>query len=243
MNSIGAPAGKARLVNLLDDEEVRFDYNPTEIGLVHDADASITYHRTDSPTGSSGANVNLSQSTGSTRLQFSQLIFVGRQCREKVDLLCAWVLPNLLIRDRASATRAANPASSTSSRAVNPPSATSTRAANPVSSVLAGAAPPALPQTKKRPPLKFEWGAAHNGFDFEVELMRFDCSYTRFSPAGMPVRAEVRNLTLHLVTHDLKEFAGNGFSRDVPAGAPGRNSPMGDPLRSAAPPRLKMGSP
>ncbi|MFF4934825.1 hypothetical protein ACFY2H_39115 [Streptomyces griseofuscus] len=212
MNSPITPDRKAHLLNLLSGKEVRFDYNPAEIGLAHDADAGAMYVRPDKPGASSGAGLSAFLSVGSTRLHFSQLIFVGQGCRDKVDLLCDWVLPNVPL---------------TSAHSV----------------VLGADGVEAKPQMK-RPPLRFEWGPAKDGFNIEVELMRFDCSYTRFSATGTPVRAEVRNLTLHLVKHDLSEFSGNGFSPGPPSGPTGGGTardPMGDPLRSAAPPRLTGG--
>lgn len=53
----------------------------------------------------------------------------------------------------------------------------------------------------KRERLRFQWGSRGTGFDYEVELMRFECMYTRFAHNGRPTRAEVRNLTLHVLSH------------------------------------------
>ncbi|MEU8825019.1 hypothetical protein [Streptomyces sp. NPDC048636] len=47
--------------------------------------------------------------------------------------------------------------------------------------------------------LVFEWGNSTSGFNYAVQLMRFDCTYTRFTSDGVPVRAEVRNLTMHIL--------------------------------------------
>ncbi|WP_435241626.1 hypothetical protein [Streptomyces cucumeris] len=47
--------------------------------------------------------------------------------------------------------------------------------------------------------LTFEWGNSTAGFNYAVQLMRFDCTYTRFTGDGIPIRAEVRNLTMHIL--------------------------------------------
>ncbi|MFI8221224.1 hypothetical protein [Streptomyces sp. NPDC085932] len=92
----------------------------------------------------------------------------------------------------------------------------------------------------KRPRLRFRWGAKGAGFDYEVELMRFDCTYTRFSRNGRPIRAEVRNLTLHVLSHDgAASAAGTGSAGPQavvgggPAGLPPgtRTNPNTDPTR------------
>ncbi|RSS80290.1 hypothetical protein EF919_40710, partial [Streptomyces sp. WAC02707] len=46
----------------------------------------------------------------------------------------------------------------------------------------------------RRERLTFEWGVKGAGFHYTVELMRFDCTYTRFTRTGVPIRAEIRNL-------------------------------------------------
>lgn len=93
----------------------------------------------------------------------------------------------------------------------------------------------------KRPRLYFQWGAKGAGFDYEVELMRFDCTYTRFSRNGRPIRAEVRNLTLHVLSHGSatpaaatggatpEAAAGNGPA-GLPPGTPA--DPNADPTRT-----------
>jgi hypothetical protein len=207
-------SGKAHLLNTLNQEMVVFDYNPTEIGIAHDADIGTMYVRPDKPTSSTGAALTAFQSLGSTRLQFSQLIFVGRKCRDEVEKLRKWVQPSVPAKSAAT------------------------------SSVLTkgGGGADGKPQLT-RPPLQFIWGTKGDGFDFKVELMRFDCSYTRFSEQGVPIRAEVRNLTLHIV--EDTQLA-PGFARDLPAGPTGRPAVtdgaarprlMGDGLRAPAPPR------
>ncbi|MFD5574642.1 CIS tube protein [Streptomyces cadmiisoli] len=93
----------------------------------------------------------------------------------------------------------------------------------------------------KRERLRFQWGTRGSGFDYEVELMRFDCTYTRFARGGRPVRAEVRNLTLHVLSHTgaTPTPAGTGgtapaVSDGGPAGLPPGTAPdaNADPTRT-----------
>lgn len=68
----------------------------------------------------------------------------------------------------------------------------------------------------KRERLRFLWGATGTGFDYEVELMRFECTYTRFARDGLPIRVEVRNLTLHVLSQ----------TRQPPGALDGRGSAL-----------------
>ncbi|MFJ5646116.1 hypothetical protein [Streptomyces sp. NPDC093223] len=202
-----APRENARLVNLLNPREiVEFDYNPVEIGLAHDAEPGAMYVNRDKAIASSGASLSALMSIGSTRLHFSQLLFTGIGCRQVVELLKSWVVPNLQVKQAPSAVGADGKPES------------------------------------KRPPLRFEWGAQTIGFYEEVELVRFDCSFTRFSAQAAPIRAEIRNLTLHLVKHSLDEFAASSATSALsgdPAGVPSSGTPgshqMGDTLRPNTP--------
>ncbi|MFQ3561106.1 hypothetical protein QZN11_30555 [Streptomyces gramineus] len=211
---ITASRKNARLVNLLDKREVvEFHYNPTEIGLAHDAEPGAMYVNRDKANASTGASLSAFMSVGSTRLHFSQLLFVGVGCRQVVELLKTWVVPNLEVRQGPSATAADGKPES------------------------------------KRPPLLFEWGTQANGFYEEVELVRFDCSFTRFSTEAAPIRAEIRNLTLHLVTHQLDSFVGNTSRPSLSAAGAGPSSSgaapthrMGDTLRPPAPASRPRGS-
>jgi hypothetical protein len=76
----------------------------------------------------------------------------------------------------------------------------------------------------RRERLQFEWGPVGSGFHYTVELMRFDCTYTRFTRDGRPIRAEVRNLTLHVVGSN--DAAANGGQSRLSLGShrasPGR---------------------
>ncbi|MFF7738343.1 MULTISPECIES: hypothetical protein [unclassified Streptomyces] len=101
----------------------------------------------------------------------------------------------------------------------------------------------AVPGERER--LTFRWGTAGTGLDYTVELMRFDCTYTRFTRDGLPIRAEIRNLTLHVLGRaDAAPAAAAGtvgtkpaaVTPGVPAGfspgsAPG---PRQDPTRDMA---------
>ncbi|MFD4577394.1 hypothetical protein ACFWNK_08395 [Streptomyces sp. NPDC058417] len=97
----------------------------------------------------------------------------------------------------------------------------------------------AVPGERER--LTFRWGAAGTGLDYTVELMRFDCTYTRFTRDGVPIRAEVRNLTLHVLgrADAAPAAAGTGGTAPaavrpgVPAGfsADGPPGPREDPTR------------
>ncbi|MBK3583254.1 hypothetical protein JHN49_05805 [Streptomyces sp. MBT57] len=63
-------------------------------------------------------------------------------------------------------------------------------------------------QKPRREQLTFEWGVKGAGFHYAVELMRFDCTFTRFTRTGVPIRAEIRNLTLHVLPNARGERAG-----------------------------------
>ncbi|MFJ4966478.1 hypothetical protein EES43_02985 [Streptomyces sp. ADI96-02] len=87
----------------------------------------------------------------------------------------------------------------------------------------------------RREPLRFQWGSTGVGFDMEVELMRFDCTYTRFARNGLPIRAEIRNLTLHVLSPSGGASAASGGTPPalsypaptpgVPAGLPPGSKP------------------
>ncbi|MFF8831237.1 hypothetical protein [Streptomyces sp. NPDC015131] len=86
----------------------------------------------------------------------------------------------------------------------------------------------------KRQRLGFQWGTKGSGLDYEVELMRFDCTYTRFARDGRPIRAEVRNLTLHVLSHTGPTPASAGTGSTAPA-VPG-GGPAGLPAGAGADP-------
>lgn len=201
---ITAARHKARLVNLLNQQEVVvFDYNPTEIGLAHDAEPGAMYVNRDRANASTGASLSAFMSVGSTRLHFSQLLFVGNDCRQVVDLLKTWVIPNLEVKQGSAAG--------------------STTLAGVGGGMPSATAADSRPESK-RPPLRFEWGTQTNGFYEEVELVRFDCSFTRFSAEAAPIRAEIRGLTLHLVTHQLDQFVTNRSTAALSGGPADRKS-------------------
>ncbi|MEU9704464.1 hypothetical protein [Streptomyces sp. NPDC047981] len=93
----------------------------------------------------------------------------------------------------------------------------------------------------RREILEFKWGAVGKGFHYEVELVRFDCTYTRFTREGRPIRAEVRNVTLNVLgdAHGGGPGAPSGAVIDahrgaerVPAGMDSAIGPNSDPVRS-----------
>ncbi|MFD5110364.1 CIS tube protein [Streptomyces cinereoruber] len=105
-------------------------------------------------------------------------------------------------------------------------------------------------QKSRREQLTFEWGAKGAGFHYTVELMRFDCTYTRFTRTGNPIRVEIRNLTLHVLPSDRKQDRRAIGSHRAPESgaqwvkgeyvsrpAPGKGGPNADPVRDS----LKMG--
>ncbi|MEU6631980.1 hypothetical protein ABZ905_27410 [Streptomyces parvus] len=81
----------------------------------------------------------------------------------------------------------------------------------------------------KRERLRFQWGSKGIGFDYQVELMRFDCTYTRFARNGRPIRAEIRNLTLHVLDHADGPAHPGGTSPALTAAAPATGVPAGLP--------------
>ncbi|MEW1615888.1 MULTISPECIES: hypothetical protein [unclassified Streptomyces] len=81
----------------------------------------------------------------------------------------------------------------------------------------------------KRERLRFQWGSKGIGFDYQVELMRFDCTYTRFARNGRPIRAEIRNLTLHVLDHTDGPTHLGGTSPALTATAPAAGVPAGLP--------------
>ncbi|MEW2275509.1 hypothetical protein GTY41_07260 [Streptomyces sp. SID685] len=83
----------------------------------------------------------------------------------------------------------------------------------------------------KREVLKFEWGPPDRGFNYAVELMRFDCTYTRFSRDGQPIRTEVRNLTLHVLDNAA---SGDNTRLAPPASGAGRPAKPGTGARPSA---------
>ncbi|MEU0002520.1 hypothetical protein ABZ069_37045 [Streptomyces microflavus] len=96
-------------------------------------------------------------------------------------------------------------------------------------------------QKPRREPLTFEWGVKGAGFHYQVELMRFDCTYTRFTRAGEPIRAEIRNLTLHVLpsSQDSPRAGAHGASGATPANgswtqatSPGMDGPNTDRIRA-----------
>ncbi|MFJ1912739.1 hypothetical protein ACIOGX_12485 [Streptomyces sp. NPDC088147] len=102
--------------------------------------------------------------------------------------------------------------------------------------------PPGGKGKGRREPLRFEWGAADRGFDYSVELMRFDCTYTRFSRGGRPIRAELRNLTLHVLGHGAGDAAERGGHVNPAIGAQrGNRRPAGLPDDAALGPHTDPG--
>ncbi|MEV7251166.1 hypothetical protein [Streptomyces cyaneofuscatus] len=88
----------------------------------------------------------------------------------------------------------------------------------------------------RRERLRFQWGSKGTGFDYQVELMRFDCTYTRFARNGRPIRAEIRNLTLHVLAHTDGPTSVGGAPPALTAPAPPAGVPAGLP-RDAKPDR------
>jgi hypothetical protein len=94
----------------------------------------------------------------------------------------------------------------------------------------------------QRVKLKFEWGSVGRGFLYKVELVRFDCTYTRFTRDGRPIRAEIRNMTLHVLQEGKDHGAEPGKGSQlkpptptrVPAGLDGQVGPNADPGRALA---------
>ncbi|MFC8956507.1 hypothetical protein ACFT8P_28360 [Streptomyces sp. NPDC057101] len=88
-----------------------------------------------------------------------------------------------------------------------------------------------LGQTPRREQLEFVWGAVGAGFHYKVELMRFDCTFSRFTRTGRPIRAEIRNLTLHILEQHRSEPR-QGPRRRPEMGGHRSSDPNTDPLRS-----------
>ncbi|MEU9255929.1 hypothetical protein AB0D66_29320 [Streptomyces sp. NPDC048270] len=101
---------------------------------------------------------------------------------------------------------------------------------------------PSQPQQDGKPQrerLQFQWGSAGSGFLYEAELMRFDCTYTRFTSTGQPIRVEIRNLTLHVYDEEAASHDGQAgplvgstalpsLRPDSGLGSPGgANKPLG----------------
>ncbi|MEU9979184.1 hypothetical protein [Streptomyces sp. NPDC051014] len=85
----------------------------------------------------------------------------------------------------------------------------------------------------KRYTLSFEWGSVGSGFHYAVELMRFDCTYSRFTRDGSPIRAEVRNLTLHVLGAHGSGDQADGTSAGIDtSGLTGSGDQNSDPLRA-----------
>lgn len=207
MPSLTSNPAQAQLIHATDGQSIVFHYNPTEIGISHDADGSSTYVHPDAKAASTAAALSALYSLGSTRLALPNLVFTGAGCRDIVMRLLKWVTPV------------------TGGRSVS---------------------------MGQRPPLRFVWGNPTSGFDLDVELMRFDCTYTRFTGQGVPIRAEVRHLTLHIVQRNpnssLPPGAGPTAGLAPSATRPGRaplttggprrdtaRDAMDDPLRVPAP--------
>ncbi|MFF4983949.1 hypothetical protein ACFY3O_28380 [Streptomyces sp. NPDC001046] len=85
----------------------------------------------------------------------------------------------------------------------------------------------------ERERLTFQWGTTGTGLDYTVELMRFDCTYTRFTRDGLPIRAEIHNLTLHVLGKADATPATAGTGGTAPAavtpGVPAGFSPASTP--------------
>lgn len=84
-------------------------------------------------------------------------------------------------------------------------------------------------QKGRRERLRFQWGSKGIGFDYEVELMRFDCTYTRFARNGLPIRVEIRNLTLHVLSHTGDTAGSIGGSGSALTPSASGNTPAGLP--------------
>ncbi|MFC8093540.1 hypothetical protein [Streptomyces sp. NPDC057301] len=97
----------------------------------------------------------------------------------------------------------------------------------------------------KRERLTFQWGTTGSGLDYTVELMRFDCTYTRFARDGLPIRAEIRNLTLHVLGRADSAPAAAGTVGTAPAavtpGVPAGFSPASTPGPGLDPTRNMAG--
>ncbi|MEU9663566.1 hypothetical protein [Streptomyces chartreusis] len=160
-----------------------FQYNPAEIILAHNADA-IAEFVSPGQGGSQPQSASLFGGFMLSKLTLTQCTFTGTQCRTIVSRLLDWVRP------RPAAKIGAH-------RSSSQPSSDWQRT-TPTGMGGAGSTDKTAKEGT-RPRLSFEWGSSTGGFGYEVELMRFDSTFTRFTPAGAPIRAEIKNITLQIL--------------------------------------------